>query len=50
MQVNIFDGYAIYAIKDNTVNHTEATSDNDDAQTEQKRLPAATSIGGMGNG
>ena len=50
MQVNIFDGYAIYAIKDNTVSNARTTSDDNDADTEQKQLPVATFIGGTGNG
>lgn len=50
MQVNIFDGYAIYAIKDNTVNHIEAASDDEHVETEQKQLPSATSFGGINNG
>lgn len=50
MQVNIFDGYAIYAIKDNTVNHIEAASDDEHVETGQKQLPSATSFGGINNG
>ena len=49
MQINIFDGYAIYAIKDNTVK--SAPTDADDADdTEQKLLPAAEINGGYDNG
>lgn len=50
MQVNIFDGYAIYAIKDNTVKQTEPTPDEADADAAQKMLPAATTFGGDHHG
>ncbi len=50
MQVNIFDGYAIYAIKDNTVKQTEPTSDEANADAAQKMLPAATTFGGDHHG
>lgn len=44
MQVNIFDGYAIYAIKDNTARKAEPTSVDSDAQIALP--PATTEIGG----
>lgn len=48
MQINIFDGYAIYAIKDNTVK--SAPTDTDDADDEeQKLLPAKITNGGYDN-
>ena len=47
MQVNIFDGYAIYAIKDNTVKQTEPTSEDDNADSMQKMLPSTNTFGGM---
>lgn len=50
MQINIFDGYAIYAIKDNTVKQAEPTSEDAEANTVQKTLPSANTFGGMGNG
>lgn len=50
MQVNIFDGYAIYAIKDNTVKQTEPTSDEANADAAQKMLPAAITFGGDHHG
>lgn len=46
MQVNIFDGYAIYAIRDNTAKTPEPVSS--DAIVNDKLLPAAT--GGLENG
>ena len=49
MQINIFDGYAIYAIKDNTVKSAHADTD-DTGDTEQKLLTAAVTNGGYDNG
>lgn len=49
MQINIFDGYAIYAIKDNTVKSAPTDTDDTD-DTEQKLLPAAEINGGYDNG
>lgn len=50
MQVNIFDGYAIYAIKDNTVNTAKSATETGDTDTAPSLLPPATSFGGLGNG
>ncbi len=50
MQVNIFDGYAIYAIKDNTVNTAKSATETEDTDTAPNLLPPATSFGGLGNG
>lgn len=50
MQVNIFDGYAIYAIKDNTVRNTISTSDNGNADEVQSLLPPAPTFGGSYHG
>lgn len=50
MQVNIFDGYAIYAIKDNTVNAAKSATETEDTDTAPSLLPQATSFGGLGNG
>lgn len=50
MQVNIFDGYAIYAIKDNTANQVKSASEDTDVDTEQKTFPLANTFGGMDNG
>ena len=50
MQVNIFDGYAIYAIKDNTVNAAKSATETEDTDTAPSLLPPATSFGGLGNG
>lgn len=46
MQVNIFDGYAIYAIKDNTVNAAKSATETEDTDTAPSLLPPATSFGG----
>lgn len=52
MQINIFDGYAIYAIKDNTAVKSETVSDEDEtAITEENALtPANFTYGGLSNG
>ena len=50
MQVNIFDGYAIYAIKDNTVKQADPSPDDADADAAQNMLPAATTFGGNHHG
>ena len=50
MQVNIFDGYAIYAIKDNTAVKPETSSSDADDDDTKKLLPASTDFGGFGNG
>ena len=50
MQVNIFDGYAIYAIKDNTAAKAETSSSDSDDDDTTKLLPASTDFGGLGNG
>lgn len=49
MQVNIFDGYAIYAIKDNTAAKAETSSSDSDDDDTTKLLPASTDFGGLGN-
>lgn len=52
MQINIFDGYAIYAIKDNTAVKADAGSD--DAESvildEHVMTPANITFGGISNG
>ena len=50
MQVNIFDGYAIYAIKDNTATKAETSLSDSDAEDSTKLLSATTDFGGYGNG
>lgn len=50
MQVNIFDGYAIYSIKDNTARKAVTTSADSDADNNEKLLHAATGSGGFDNG
>ena len=50
MQVNIFDGYAIYAIKDNSTKHTEPVSDDNGADSVLSLPSEATLIGGGENG
>ena len=50
MQVNIFDGYAIYAIKDNTAAKAETSSSDSDDDDTTKLLSASTDFGGLGNG
>lgn len=46
MQVNIFDGYAIYSIKDNTERKAEPASADPDAENKET---TATVFGGSGN-
>lgn len=50
MQVNIFDGYAIYAIKDNTAKHAEPTSEGTDLDVTQTMCPIPTTFGGNYHG
>lgn len=48
MQINIFDGYAIYAIKDNSVKSAPPAADDAD-NAEQKLLPDVVTNGGYDN-
>jgi len=51
MQINVFDGYAIYSIKDNTAVKAEPVSVDDATSTDEKSLtPATFTFGGTGNG
>lgn len=48
MQINIFDGYAIYAIRDNSAKQAAPAPDTDDGG--QMMLPAPVAEGGIENG
>lgn len=48
MQINIFDGYAIYSIKDNTIRKVEPASAVSNAEN-KGLLPTATEFGGLEN-
>jgi len=50
MQVNIFDGYAIYAIKDNTAAKPETSSSDFDNESSTHLLTSSMNSGGLANG
>ena len=53
MQINVFDGYAIYAIKDNTAVKAEPDADKDEGglvADSQNLMSVQFTNGGNGNG